>query len=86
MHRIETVTVQDGPMEVFIFEPEGAGPHPGIVLCQHIPIGHTGVENDTFTLTTAECLAEVAEDHRGKQKQAAGENDRHHAGLVYPEG
>ena len=58
MHRIETVTVQDGPMEVFIFEPEGAGPHPGIVLCQHIPIGHTGVENDTFTLTTAERLAE----------------------------
>ena len=58
MHRIETVTVQDSPMEVFLFEPEGEGPHPGIVLAQHIPVGHTGIENDTFTLKAAERLAE----------------------------
>jgi len=45
-------------MEVFLFEPTGAGPHPGIVLCQHIPVGHTGVENDTVTLKTAERYAE----------------------------
>ena len=57
-HRIEITDVQGSPMEVFIFEPEGAGPHPGIVLCQHIPVGHTGVENDTFTLKTAERYAE----------------------------
>ncbi|MCZ6628169.1 MAG: dienelactone hydrolase family protein [SAR324 cluster bacterium] len=57
-HRIETIDVQGSPMEVFIFEPEGAGPHPGIVLCQHIPVGHTGVENDTVTLKTAERYAE----------------------------
>ena len=57
-HRIETVAVQGNPMEVFLFEPEGAGPHPGIVLCQHIPVGHTGVENDTVTLKTAERYAE----------------------------
>ena len=58
MHRIETVTVQDSPMEVFLFEPEGEGPHPGIVLAQHIPVGHTGIENDTFTLKAAERFAE----------------------------
>jgi carboxymethylenebutenolidase len=52
--RIETVKVKDSPMEVFLFMPAGAGPHPGIVLCQHIPVGHTGVENDTVTLATAE--------------------------------
>ena len=58
MHRIETVTVQDSPMEIFMFEPEGPGPHPGIVLAQHIPVGHTGVENDVVTLKTAERYAE----------------------------
>ncbi len=58
MHRIDTVTVQDSPMEIFMYEPEGEGPHPGIVLAQHIPVGHTGVENDTFTLKTAERYAE----------------------------
>ena len=60
MHRIETVTVQDSPMEVFMFEPEGEGPHPGLVLAQHIPVGHTGDENDTFTLKTAERFAETS--------------------------
>lgn len=57
MHRIDTVTVQDSRMEIFMYEPEGEGPHPGIVLAQHIPVGHTGVENDTFTLKTAERYA-----------------------------
>jgi hypothetical protein len=48
--RVETVVVRGSPMEVFLFLPSGAGPHPGLVLCQHIPVGHTGVENDTVTL------------------------------------
>ncbi len=58
MHRVETVTVNDSPMEIFVFEPEGDGPHPGIVLAQHIPVGHTGVENDEVTLKVAERYAE----------------------------
>lgn len=57
MHRIETVTVEDSPMEVFLFEPRGEGPHPAILLAQHIPGGHTGLENDPFTLETAERYA-----------------------------
>jgi carboxymethylenebutenolidase len=57
-HRIATVIVKSSPMEVFVFEAQGKGPHPGIVLCQHIPVGHTGVENDTVTLKTAERYAE----------------------------
>jgi carboxymethylenebutenolidase len=44
-------------MEVFLFEPGGSGPHPGLVLCQHIP-GHQGIEQDPFTLKTAERYAE----------------------------
>lgn len=57
MHDIQTVNVNGSPMEVFMYQPEGEGPHPGIVLAQHIPVGHTGVENDEFTLKTAERYA-----------------------------
>ena len=53
-HRIAVTEVRGSPMEVFLFAPAGAGPHPGLVLCQHIPVGHTGIENDTVTLETAE--------------------------------
>ena len=56
-HRIEVIEVDGSPMEVFLFLPEGTGLHPGIVLCQHIPVGHTGLENDAFTLATAERFA-----------------------------
>ena len=57
-HRIDTISVNDNPMEVFMYLPDGEGPHPGIVLAMHIPVGHTGIENDTFTMKTAERYAE----------------------------
>jgi carboxymethylenebutenolidase len=50
---IITVDVAGSPMEIFLFHPEGVGPHPGLVMAQHIPVGHTGIENDTFTLEAA---------------------------------
>ncbi len=28
--RVEKVVVRDSPMEVFLFAPKGAGPHPGL--------------------------------------------------------
>jgi carboxymethylenebutenolidase len=58
-HRVDTVDVNDSSMEVFMYEPKGDGPHPGIVLCQHIPVGHTGVENDEFTLVAAQRYADA---------------------------
>ena len=58
MYTIETVEVQGSPMEIFLFTPEGEGPYPAIILAQHIPVGHTGIENDEFTLKTAERFAE----------------------------
>lgn len=58
MPRIETLTVGGSPMEVFLYEPAGTGPAPAIVLAMHIP-GHDGIENDEFTLKTAERLAEA---------------------------
>jgi len=57
-HRIETIEVNGSPMEVFIFEPQGTGPHPGLMQCMHIPVGHTGIENDSFTLKAAQRYAD----------------------------
>jgi carboxymethylenebutenolidase len=58
-YSVETVLVDDSPMEVFVFEPQGSGTtvHPALILAQHIPVGHTGIENDTFTLQTAQRFA-----------------------------
>lgn len=56
--KIVTVDVQGSPMEVFLFLPAGEGTKPGIVLAQHIPVGHTGIENDEFTLKTARRFAQ----------------------------
>lgn len=58
MHRIDTLTVNNSPMEVFMYAPDGNGPHPGVVVAMHIPLGHTGIENDPFTLKVCERLAE----------------------------
>ena len=57
MYRKQTVTIQDSPMEILIFEPDGPGPHPGIVVAQHLPVAHEGLEKDPFTIDTGEKLA-----------------------------
>jgi len=56
-YEIETVDVDGSAMEVFTFKPEGEGSHPAVILAQHIPVGHTGIENDEFTLVTAARIA-----------------------------
>jgi carboxymethylenebutenolidase len=58
MYEVIKTKVLDSEMEVFVFRPQGPGPHPGILLAQHIPMGHTGLENDPFTLTTAQRFAD----------------------------
>ena len=57
-HRIDVISVNDSPMEIFMYKPDGPGPHPGIILAMHIPVGHTGIENDEFTMKAAERYAE----------------------------
>ena len=60
MHTIESVDVLGNSMEVFVFEPSpSADPRPAIILAQHIPVGHTGIENDDFTLRSAERFAQA---------------------------
>lgn len=41
-------------MHTLVFEPEGAGPHPGLVIAQHLPVAHAGLEKDPFTLDLGE--------------------------------
>ena len=62
MPQVETISVSapatdPSPMEVFLFHPAGSGPHPALILAQHIPVGHTGIENDEFTLKAGERFA-----------------------------
>jgi len=57
MYSKQTVDVQGSAMEILVFEPEGAGPHPGLVVAQHLPIAHAGLEKDPFTIDVGERLA-----------------------------
>lgn len=57
MYRVETVEVQGSGMPVLGFEPPGEGPHPGLVIAQHLPIAHTGLENDPFQIDVGERYA-----------------------------
>ena len=56
-YELVTVDVQGSAMDVFLFIPAANTLLPGIVLAQHIPVGHAGIENDTFTLETARRFA-----------------------------
>jgi carboxymethylenebutenolidase len=57
MYTKEILTVQGSPMETLVFMPEGDGPAPGIVVAQHLPIAHEGLEKDPFTIDVGEKLA-----------------------------
>ncbi len=57
MYTVENITVQDSPMEVLIFQPEGEGPFPGIVAAQHLPVAHKGLRTDPFTIDVGERFA-----------------------------
>ena len=54
MYRSETVDVQGNAMLVLVFEPGGGGPHPGLVVAQHLPVAHAGLEKDPFQLSVGE--------------------------------
>ena len=63
MYRTQIVDVQGhfqtSPMEVLIFEPEGAGSHPGLVVAPHIPLAHTGLQNDPWQIDVGERYAQA---------------------------
>ncbi len=53
----EMVTVQDSPMDILHFTPAGEGPHPALIVCQHIPVAHKGLETDPWQIAVGERLA-----------------------------
>ena len=57
MYRSESIDVNGQSMPLLIFEPDGAGPHPGLVIAQHLPVAHAGLEKDPFTLDLGERYA-----------------------------
>jgi carboxymethylenebutenolidase len=57
MYKKETAVVQGSPMDILVFEPDGDGPFPGLIVAQHFPIAHTGLEKDPFTIDVGERLA-----------------------------
>lgn len=59
MYEKRIVDVQGSSMEVLAFAPEGPGPFPGVVVAQHLPIAHEGLEKDPFTIDVGERLAKA---------------------------
>lgn len=59
MYQKQTVEIEGSAMDVLVFQPEGAGPFPGVVVAQHIPIAHEGLEKDPFTIDVGERLAKA---------------------------
>jgi len=57
MYRKEEVEVEGSPMGCLLFAPQGRGPFPGVVVAQHLPVAHAGLEKDPFTLDVGERLA-----------------------------
>ena len=59
MYRTETVEVRASAMPVLVFEPQAQGPHPGLVIAQHLPIAHAGLEKDPFQIRVGERYAQA---------------------------
>ena len=59
MYTKKTIDVHGSPMDILVFEPEGGGPFPGVVVAQHLPVAHAGLEKCPFTLDVGERLAKA---------------------------
>lgn len=57
MYTKATLDILGSPMEALIFLPQEDGSLPGMVVAQHLPIAHAGLEKDPFTLHVGERLA-----------------------------
>ncbi|MFT5088177.1 MAG: carboxymethylenebutenolidase [Candidatus Latescibacterota bacterium] len=59
MYNSIKIDVQDSPMQALVFLPKNSGPHPGLVIAQHLPIAHAGLEKDPFTIDVGNRYAEA---------------------------
>jgi carboxymethylenebutenolidase len=53
-YQTQTVDVQGSPMTVLLFEPDdaAAAARPALVIAQHLPVAHAGLEGDPFQIET----------------------------------
>lgn len=60
-YSVEVVEVAGSPMPVLLFRPPseaaGAEPLPGVLVAQHLPVAHAGLEGDPFTIDVGERFA-----------------------------
>ena len=59
MYTREHVSVRGERMEVLMFDPEGRDGNPGLIVCQHIPKAHAGLESDPWQIGVGERLAKA---------------------------
>ena len=57
MYQEHTLTVGGSEMPVLLFAPDADGPHPGLVIAQHLPLAHTGLTNDPYQIAVGERYA-----------------------------
>lgn len=57
MYQEHTLTVGGSEMAVLLFAPDADGPHPGLVIAQHLPLAHTGLTNDPYQIAVGERYA-----------------------------
>lgn len=49
----------NGDMPVLVFEAKGKGPHPCMLVMQHLPVAHAGLETDPFQIDVGRRYAEA---------------------------
>ncbi len=59
MYTKEHASVRGEQMEVLMFDPERRDGNPGLIVCQHIPKAHAGLESDPWQIGVGERLAKA---------------------------
>ena len=59
MYRSVNIDVQDKCMHTLIFDPPGNGPHPALIIAQHLPVAHAGLEKDPWQLDVGKRYSEA---------------------------
>ena len=57
MYRSVSIDVQGNSMHTLIFEPQGGGPHPALIIAQHLPVAHEGLEKDPWQVDVGKRFA-----------------------------
>ena len=57
MYTTTQLDVLGSPMDVLVFAPESNRQLPAVIVAQHLPVAHAGIETDPFTVDIGERLA-----------------------------